>query len=354
MKWFSASSSCLRSFSLLFTVSVLWCCTGIGECRKQEIDFSPENQTRYTDLFPHLKFNQGFYESWGVSHIRHSNDGSFVELTLDRQSGSGFASQDKYYHGFFSAAVKLPSSYSAGIVVAFYMSNADAYPHSHDEIDFEFLGHVKRKEWVLQTNIYGNGSVAQGKEERFHLWFDPSQQFHQYSILWNDHHIVFFVDNIAIREVNHSQGIGGAYAAKPMSVCSTIWDGSKWATNGGRDGVNYRYAPFVASFTGLELVGCVGNQSQSAACSGGSGIDPINGGDFVRLSDQQRMGMEWVRKKYMFYSYCQDPNRFTVMPPECKYQREVGFLEDGVDDSWMNDITLMPPLPKHGSSKKGH
>lgn len=70
------------------------------------------------------------------------------------------------------------------------MSNSDVFPNNHDEIDFELLGHEKIKEWVLQTNIYGNGSVQTGREEKFYLWFDPSQEFHQYSILWNSHHIV--------------------------------------------------------------------------------------------------------------------------------------------------------------------
>lgn len=70
------------------------------------------------------------------------------------------------------------------------MSNSEVYPKKHDEIDIELLGHEKRKEWVLQTNVYGDGSVSTGREEKFYLWFDPSQQFHEYTIIWNAHHIV--------------------------------------------------------------------------------------------------------------------------------------------------------------------
>lgn len=36
--------------------------------------------------------------------------------------GSGFVSQDLYLHGFFSASIKLPADYTAGVVVAFYVS----------------------------------------------------------------------------------------------------------------------------------------------------------------------------------------------------------------------------------------
>lgn len=70
------------------------------------------------------------------------------------------------------------------------LSNADVYPHNHDEIDIELLGHDKRNDWAFQTNIYANGSVSTGREEKFYLWFDPTQQHHQYSILWNSHHTV--------------------------------------------------------------------------------------------------------------------------------------------------------------------
>lgn len=70
------------------------------------------------------------------------------------------------------------------------LSNADSYPHNHDEIDIELLGHDKRNDWVLQTNIYANGGVSTGREEKFYFWFDPTAQHHYYSIIWNSHHIV--------------------------------------------------------------------------------------------------------------------------------------------------------------------
>ncbi|XP_058743144.1 uncharacterized protein LOC131615957 isoform X4 [Vicia villosa] len=43
---------------------------------------------------------------------------------FDVFSGFGFASQDIYLHGYFSASIKLPSDYTAGIVVAFYAEKA--------------------------------------------------------------------------------------------------------------------------------------------------------------------------------------------------------------------------------------
>jgi len=120
-----------------------------------------------------------------------------------------------YLHGLFSARIKLPADHTAGVVVAFYvsihpptrkvsgavaarrrgpsdalrramqMSNGDVYERTHDELDFEFLGNVRGREWRVQTNVYGNGSTAAGREERYGLWFDPTEDFHRYAILWS-------------------------------------------------------------------------------------------------------------------------------------------------------------------------
>ncbi|GMH01619.1 hypothetical protein Nepgr_003458 [Nepenthes gracilis] len=237
--------------------------------------------------------------------------------------GSGLVSRNRYYYGFFSTAIKLPPGYTSGVVVAFYLSNADVYPHNHDEIDFELLGHEKRKDWILQTNMYGNGSVSIGREEKFRLWFDPTADFHEYSVIWNNHHIVFMVDNIPVREVQHTGAISPAYPSKPMSIYATIWDGSEWATHGGKYPVNYNYAPFAASLGKMEMSGCIFNGNATVvvhSCSSSSSpssLDPVDGQDFVVLSKQQTQGLQWARKTLMIYSYCKDNGRFKVLPAEC-------------------------------------
>ncbi|XP_076944191.1 putative xyloglucan endotransglucosylase/hydrolase protein 33 [Bidens hawaiensis] len=286
--------------------------------------YKPPSVERLTDRFHSTPVDGKMTTFFGASHIHMKSNGSYADIVLDKTSGSGLVSKYRYHHGFFSVAIKLPTGDTSGVVLAFYMSNADVFPHNHDEIDFELLGHVKRRQWVLQTNIYGNGSVKTGREEKFYLWFDPTQEFHQYSMLWNTHHIVFLADNIPIREVIHNQASSSLYPSKPMSLYTTIWDGSKWATHGGKYPVNYRYAPFVASLGELKAEGCLTPKTNSTSIDSCSksptflSSDPVEGDEYIKLTSQQTVGLKWARSKHMFYSYCKDTSRYKVLPAECK------------------------------------
>ncbi|CAI9096873.1 OLC1v1033116C2 [Oldenlandia corymbosa var. corymbosa] len=202
------------------------------------------------------------------------------------------------------------------------MSNADLFEKNHDEIDFEFLGNIRGKDWRIQTNIYGNGSTNAGREERYGLWFDPSDDFHQYSILWTEDQIIFYVDNVPIREIKRTASMGGDFPSKPMSVYATIWDGSDWATNGGKYRINYKYAPYTAKFSDFVLHGCAVDpiELSSSQCGGNDVVVPNSDDDSsipTRITPKQRTKMESFRQKHMQYSYCYDHVRYKVPPSEC-------------------------------------
>lgn len=127
-------------------------------------------------------------------------------------------------------------------------------------------------------------------------------------------HCRFYVDNVPIREFKRTESMGGDFPSKPMTLYATIWDGSDWATNGGKYRVNYKYAPYIAEFSDLVLHGCaVDPIEHMARCDNAEGTEGIPTG----VTRVQRIKMEGFRKKHMTYSYCYDHIRYKVPPSEC-------------------------------------
>lgn len=202
------------------------------------------------------------------------------------------------------------------------LSNGDVFEKDHDELDWEFLGNKKGKEWRVQTNIYGNGSTMRGREERYLLPFDPTEKAHRYSILWTANVIMFYVDDIPIREVIRSEAMGSDFPSKPMAVYATIWDGSAWATDGGKVKINYKYSPFVAEFSDLVLQGCPSNPIQQSKPS----VDldhcastevQLMTADFAVMTPKMRSAMRRLREKQMTYTVCYDSVRYQNVFPDC-------------------------------------
>jgi len=154
---------------------------------------------------------------WDLNHIT-----TFQQ----RCTGTGFQSKGSYLFGHFSMNIKMVPGDSAGTVTAFYVGakwkkafdlllnlltllgdsvvcveyacecdlcygwnlQLSSQNAEHDEIDFEFLGNRTGQPYILQTNVFTGGKGD--REQRIYLWFDPTKDFHRYSILWNLYQIV--------------------------------------------------------------------------------------------------------------------------------------------------------------------
>ncbi|KAG6495258.1 hypothetical protein ZIOFF_043052 [Zingiber officinale] len=268
------------------------------------------------------KFDELVQPSWATDHVIH--DGELLKLKLDNSSGSGFASKSKYLFGKVTAELKLVEGDSAGTVTAFYMSSEGA---NHHEFDFEFLGNRTGEPYLVQTNLYING--VGNREQRMDLWFDPTTDFHAYSILWNPQQVVFLVDDTPIRVLSNRAASRSGIAFpgdQPMGVYSSIWNADDWATEGGRVKTDWSHAPFVATFRSLRIDGCEWAPGAEVAaelrrCSaseqGKEGRYWWKEKEMEVLTVHQSHQLIWARANHLVYDYCSDPGRFPSQPPEC-------------------------------------
>ncbi|KAK4414884.1 putative xyloglucan endotransglucosylase/hydrolase protein 23 [Sesamum alatum] len=252
-------------------------------------------------------FNQDFDITWGDGRAKILDDGKSLTLSLDKTSGSGFRSKNQYMFGKIDMQIRLVPGNSAGTVTAYYLSSLGS---NHDEIDFEFLGNLSGDPYIMHTNVYTQGKG--NREQQFYLWFDPTKDFHTYSILWNPQSIIFSVDGTPMRQFKNLESSGVAYPKdQPMWIFSSLWSADDWATRGGLVKTDWSQAPFTASYTNFNALAC----TVSSAC-------PDNSSSSSWFSESlDNSGVErikWVQKKYMIYDYCTDSKRFPQgFPPEC-------------------------------------
>ncbi|XP_059634640.1 probable xyloglucan endotransglucosylase/hydrolase protein 23 [Cornus florida] len=257
-------------------------------------------------------FYQDFDITWGDGRAQIHNNGQLLTLSLDKASGSGFKSKNQYLFGKIDMQLKLVPGNSAGTVTAYYLSSQG---NTHDEIDFEFLGNLSGDPYILHTNVFTQGKG--NREQQFYLWFDPTKDFHTYSILWNPQTIVFSVDGTPIRQFKNLESYGISFPKdQPMWIYSSLWNADDWATRGGLVKTDWSQAPFTASYQNFNAQACIwSSASSSSSCSNASSN---NSWLTESLDNTGQERIKTVQKNYMIYNYCTDAKRFPQgLPQEC-------------------------------------
>ncbi|XP_040988009.1 xyloglucan endotransglucosylase/hydrolase protein 22-like isoform X1 [Juglans microcarpa x Juglans regia] len=260
-------------------------------------------------------FNREFDLTWGDGRAKILNSGELLTLSLDKASGSGFQSKNEYLFGKIDMQLKLVPGNSAGTVTAYYLSSKGS---TWDEIDFEFLGNLSGDPYILHTNVFSQGKG--NREQQFYLWFDPTADFHTYSILWNSQRIIFSVDGTPIREFKNSESIGVPFPkSQPMRIYSSLWNADDWATRGGLVKTDWSQAPFTASYRKFKADACIWSSGASSCGSSKSSSTKTSSWLSQELNTANQERLKWVQKNYMIYNYCTDLKRFPQgIPPECR------------------------------------
>ncbi|GER39612.1 xyloglucan endotransglucosylase/hydrolase [Striga asiatica] len=208
-------------------------------------------------------------------------------------------------------------------IVAFLFWNVEARPATFLQ-DFRITwseSHIRQLEggkaiqlpYTVQTNVFVHGKG--NREQRINLWFDPAVEFHTYTILWNHHHTVFYIDEVPIRVYKNNEARGIPFPKlQAMGVYSTLWEADDWATRGGLEKIDWAKAPFYAYYKDFDIEGCP--VPGPAGCAS-SGANWWEGAAYAQLSPVEARMYRWVRTNHMIYDYCTDRSRSPVPAPEC-------------------------------------
>ncbi|CAN1817447.1 Probable xyloglucan endotransglucosylase/hydrolase protein 25 [Linum perenne] len=263
-----------------------------------------------TASFAAIDLGREFDLTWGEGRGKILADGQLLTLTLDQTSGSGFQSKNQYLFGKLDMQLKLVPGNSAGTVTAYFVNKLKSDGDAWDEIDYEFLGNLSGDPYTVHTNVFTNGKGD--REQQFRLWFDPTADFHTYSILWNPKSII-----TPIREFKNLESIGVPFPkSRPMRLYSSLWSADEWATRGGAVKTDWSKAPFAASYRDFRAgEACVLKDGGTApACSPEGETSWLN----EQLNSVNEQRMRWVQSRYMIYNYCTDSKRFPQgFPKEC-------------------------------------
>ena len=137
------------------------------------------------------------------------------------------------------------------MVSSFFTYTGESDGTTWDEIDIEFLG---KDTTAVQFNYYVDGI---GNHEYLHkLDYDASEEYHEYSFLWTQDYIRYFIDGITVYEYKISNG---KLPVTEGRIMMNLWNGRsdipdvvRWL--GSYDGTTPLYA-YYDNFSYVPLEG---------------------------------------------------------------------------------------------------
>lgn len=187
-----------------------------------------------------IDFREGESDDFKAVHagkkIKYDKDGA--KFTIESK-GDNPTLQSKFYIMYGHVEAQIKAAPGTGIVSSFVLQSDDL-----DEVDLEWLGSDKDQ---VQSNYFSKGETSGYQQGKFHSIDKTQDEFHNYTIEWNDDQTVWYIDGNQVRSL--SSDADGGYPQSPMSIRIGSWAGGdpsnpegtiQWA--GGK--TNYGDGPF--------------------------------------------------------------------------------------------------------------
>ncbi|KFY42700.1 hypothetical protein V494_02292 [Pseudogymnoascus sp. VKM F-4513 (FW-928)] len=180
--------------------------------------------------------------TWNIEagHVRYQKDGALLPINAQKESPT---LKSQFTIMFGRVEVHMKAAKGQGIVSSIVLLSKDL-----DEVDWELIG---GNQTHVQSNYFGKGNQTSFDRAFWHPVNNPMEEFHNYTLLWTEKQIDFFVDTENVRTLKYEDALGGKnYPQTPMTVQLGVWAGGdednnkpgvvEWA--GGK--TNFDEAPF--------------------------------------------------------------------------------------------------------------
>ncbi|RYP71756.1 hypothetical protein DL770_008074 [Monosporascus sp. CRB-9-2] len=140
------------------------------------------------------------------------------------------------------------------------VSSAVLWSDVQDEIDWEFTGNqhgVKPfpppdGQWTVETNVFSHGKMWDGATAYQKEDYKPTEQFHTYSVEWDENGINWYVDNRLTRSLSAKDTPQGfVFPSSPMKLQIGIWgggdpDNNDWTVQWAGGEIDSKGLPYTA------------------------------------------------------------------------------------------------------------
>ncbi len=140
------------------------------------------------------------------------------------------------------------------------ISSAVLWSDVQDEIDWEFSGNQHGEKpfpppdgmWTVETNIFTHGKMWDGAATYQKDVYKPTEQFHTYSVEWDENHINWYVDNKLVRGFSAKDTPQGfVFPSSPMKLQLGLWGGGDpennyWTIQWAGGEIDFKGMPYTA------------------------------------------------------------------------------------------------------------
>ncbi|RYP17213.1 hypothetical protein DL765_004669 [Monosporascus sp. GIB2] len=147
------------------------------------------------------------------------------------------------------------------------VSSAVLWSDVQDEIDWEFTGNQHGEkpfpppdgQWTIETNIFSHGKMWNGATTYQKEAYKPTEQFHTYSVEWDENHINWYVDNRLARSISAGDTPQGfVFPSSPMKLQFGLWgggdpDNSDWTVQWAGGEIDFNELPYTACVKSVNI-----------------------------------------------------------------------------------------------------